>query len=71
MKMDVFIKDLKNYASNQIIDIRNREDYLKYHIDGSKNVLYSDLIIHPEKYLDRKKAYVIICEQGILSKKIS
>ena len=65
----VRVIDLKKYLKRPnvyLIDIRTREEFLKYHIDGAVNV--------PEEKLDmflRSKGkdafYILCCEKGISS----
>ena len=48
------------------IDVREREEYLLYHIPGAKNLPYDDME-QWEKRLDKSKTYVLYCERGSLS----
>ena len=60
--------DISNFS---IIDLRDEEDYLKKHLNNSINISYKKILIYHEKYLDKNKKYLLICERGITSKKVS
>ena len=63
--------EINNFDFYKIIDVRDRDEYNKYHIIDSINVTYSDLLINPSIYLDKGKYYLIVCSYGLMSKKIS
>ena len=69
--MEINVNDLKLFNSYQLIDVRENIKYKKYHIAGSINVEYSELLINPMRYLEKKKEYLIICDYGLMSKRIS
>lgn len=52
------------------IDIRNKNEYFKSHIEGAININYYDLLINYNKYLDRNKIYYIYCNSGLKSRVI-
>lgn len=54
-----------------IIDIREKEEYIKNHLPNSINISFYQLIVYPSKYLDKKKKYLLVCNYGIKSKKTS
>ena len=62
---------INNYNLNMgiLIDVRNKDDYNKKHINGSINIPYNELIFNHSKYLDKSKKYYVICSGGIKSKK--
>lgn len=53
----------------QIIDVREKAEYIKKHIEGSINIPYNELIFNHNKYLDKNKRYFLICSGGIKSKR--
>ena len=46
---------LQKLGSIHLIDIRDKESYLEGHIPGAKNIVSSELIYHPNRYLDFDK----------------
>ncbi len=54
-----------------IIDLRDENKFVKRNIPGSINISYQKLLIYPEKYLTREKEYLLICDYGIKSKRVS
>ena len=54
-----------------IIDLRDEKDFLKKNIRGSINISYEKLLIYPDQYLDKDSEYLLICDYGIKSKKVS
>ncbi len=61
---------LKKIGSIYLIDIRDSDSYLKGHIPGAKNIISSELIYHPEKYLDFDKEYYLYCDVGYISEDV-
>lgn len=64
--------DLKDYNVNmgQLIDVRHPLEYNKGHDPRSINIYADKLLASPSKYLNKNNTYYIICEKGILSKKV-
>lgn len=63
------VRDIPEYRAREDviwIDVREREEYLLYHIPGAKNLPYDDME-QWEKRLDKSKTYVLYCERGSLS----
>lgn len=58
---------LKIYKTVPIIDIRRIESFNNGHIDGARNIPFEQLIIAPEKYLEKNKIYYIYCQKGTKS----
>ena len=58
---------LKIYSSVAIVDIRRVESFNNGHIIGAKNVPFNQLIITPEKYLQKNQVYYIYCQKGTKS----
>ena len=52
-----------------LIDVRDKSEYLKKHINNSINIPYNELIFNHNKYLNKNNKYFIICSGGIKSKK--
>ena len=53
-----------------IIDIRDNYEYQKRHLENSINIPFMKLLTQPEKYLNKEKKYLLVCEYGIKSKKV-
>ena len=50
-----------------LIDIRDKEDYMNENISGSINIPRLKLLNDPSLYLSKKKKYYLICDMGVLS----
>lgn len=60
--------NLSNINKRQnIIDIRSLLEYSKKNINGSINVPKSQLMSNPEKYMNKKDTYFLICDKGKVS----
>ena len=68
--IEIKFNDINKY-SFIIIDIRDKLSYQKYHLKEAINIPFTELIINPERYLKKNKLYLLICEFGLKSKKIS
>ncbi len=53
----------------KIIDVNNKNDYNMYHIEGSINIPYDNLINNYRYYLNKNETYYIYCKSGKLSKR--
>lgn len=62
---------LENYNQSMgiLIDVRNWEEYIKSHVNGSINIPYNDLLFNHNKYLNKNSKYFLICSGGVKSKK--
>jgi len=54
-----------------LIDIRDKEDYMNNNIEGSINIPRLKLLNDPKKYLLKNKTYYLICDMGVLSESTS
>lgn len=54
-----------------IIDIREPYEYRISHIEGAVNIPKDLLELVPEKYLNKNNYYVLYCDKGIFSLKLS
>lgn len=63
--------NINNYNSSMgiLIDVRNKDEYDKKHINGSINIPYNELIFNHNKYLNKNNKYYLICSGGIKSKR--
>ena len=68
--IEIDISEVEKYPFI-IIDIRDIDSYKKKHLNNSKNIPFNKLIIEPSKYLNFNNKYLLVCEYGIKSKKIS
>jgi len=69
--MSISVTDLMKKGNVNIIDIRAKESYNNNHIPGAKNIQQNELLIRPEKYLNKDNEYYIYCQHGHSSKKLS
>lgn len=58
--------EIKNIVGT-IIDIRNNNKYIEYHIPNAINIEAEKLIKEPEKYINKNEIYYIYCQKGITS----
>ncbi len=54
----------------QVIDIRDKYQYLLDHIPNAKNIPQNFLLMMPENYIDKNTTYYLYCEYGMRSKKV-
>lgn len=67
---NISIEELKKLSDINLIDIRSREKYNNNHIMNAKNIVLEELLIRPEKYLNKFEKYYIYCQRGIQSRKL-
>ena len=48
----------------QLIDIREKYEYVGGSIKSAKNISMRELLDNPQKYLDKDKEYYIMCQSG-------
>ena len=66
----ISVSDLKQLSNPKLIDIRSIEKYNNKHIMNAINIPLEQLLIKPEKYLDKNEKYYIYCRKGIQSRKL-
>lgn len=66
----ISVSELKKLSNINIIDIRNMEKYNDKHMPGAINISLNQLLINPEKYLQRNLKYYIYCQRGMQSRKL-
>ena len=54
-----------------IIDLQDPIDYQKWHMRGSTNIPYNELLNNYRKYLTKDNTYYVYCKNGKLSKRMS
>lgn len=64
----ISVSELKRLSGINLIDIRSIEKYNSNHIKSAKNILYEQLLLYPDKYLNRNQRYYIYCQKGIQSR---
>ena len=69
MFQSISVTDLKTLNNINLIDIRSIEKYNNKHIMNAINIPIDQLIIMPDRYLDRNKKYYIYCQKGMQSRK--
>ena len=71
MYEDIDILDIDSiYIDNNLIDIRERYEYMLGNIKNSINIPYNYLYVNPDDYLDISKTYYIYCGSGSRSRKL-
>ena len=70
MADSISVSQLKKMNNIEIIDIRDRAKYSDNHILGAKNIPFEQLLMYPDKYLNKYNVYYIYCQKGIKSNKI-
>lgn len=63
--------DFENINGRKLIDIRDSYKYLEKHISGSINIEENKILLMPEYYINRNEEYVIYCDNGYRSMKVS
>lgn len=66
----ISVTDLKQLNNPNLIDIRSIEKYNNKHIMNAVNIPLEQLLIKPEKYLNKERKYYIYCQKGIQSRKL-
>lgn len=65
------IKEIDFITKNDnLIDIRDKYEYILSHINGAINIPYTYLLMMPDNYLDKNKKYYFYCDSGLKSRKI-
>lgn len=60
------INEIENYLNRpntSMIDLRTKEEYDLYHLEGAKNIPYDDLDKYKRR-LSRNMTYILYCERG-------
>ena len=70
MFQKISVTDLKKLDNLNLIDIRSIEKYNNKHIMNAVNIPFNQLLINPDKYLDKNKKYYIYCQKGFQSRKL-
>ncbi len=66
----ISVTKLKQLNNPNLIDIRSIEKYNNKHIMNAINIPLEQLLIRPQKYLDKSQKYYIYCQKGIQSRKL-
>lgn len=67
---DVSVLNSLNISDN-LIDIRDKYEYMLGHIDKAINIPMNYLYMNPENYLNKEKIYYLYCDYGTKSRKLS
>lgn len=60
------VREIEKYMGRPgtaLIDLRTREEYDSYHLQGARNIPYDDLQEY-KQYLSRNMTYILYCERG-------
>ena len=64
-EIDIYkLKELLKNNNLNLIDIRDNYSYLNGTIKNAKNIPYNELLINPNKYLNKNETYYIFCQFG-------
>lgn len=65
------IQEIDSFTACQnLIDIRDKYQYLLGHLPNARNIPYTYLIMMPENYLQKEEIYYLYCDHGEKSRKI-
>lgn len=64
MKASDLNKRIKNGEHFNIFDVRQKERYEAFHLDGAINVEKGELLESPEKFMSKQETYYITCNGG-------
>ena len=53
----------------RIIDVSEKQIYNSYHISGSVNIPYDELMNNYRRYLNKNDVYYLTCKSGKLSRR--
>ncbi len=70
MIKSVSISEIKNLNNINLIDIRSITSYNNGHIKNALNITLNELLIRPDKYLNKNDIYYIYCQKGMQSRKL-
>lgn len=71
MYEDIDILDIDSlHLEQNLIDIRDKYEYMLGNIHQSINIPYNYLMMNPENYLEKDKIYYIYCDSGSKSRKV-
>ena len=70
MLESITVNELKKLYNVAIIDLRSNEKYNDKHIPSAHNISFDQLLLFPDKYLDKQKKYYIYCQKGLQSKQL-
>lgn len=64
--------NIKDYQEKMglLIDVQHPLDYKNKHDPRSINIYADKLLMNHSKYLNKQDTYYIICNKGVLSKKV-
>lgn len=63
-------EDLINKENIIIIDIRDKNKYIRNHVFGAINIEAFELENYPYKYLKKEEIYYLYCDNGNKSKRV-
>ena len=71
MYEDIDILDIDSInIEDNLIDIREKYEYILGHIYNSRNIPFNYLMMMPENYLEKNKIYYLYCDSGSKSRKL-
>ena len=71
MYEDIDILDIDSiHIENNLIDIREKFEYILGNINQSINIPYNYLMMMPENYLEKEKTYYLYCGTGSKSRRV-
>lgn len=71
MYEDIDILDIDSIQiDNNLIDIREKYEYILGSINRSRNIPYNYLMMMPDQYLETDKTYYLYCDSGEKSRRV-
>lgn len=71
MNNSISVNNLIGMKNINIIDIRDRNEYVSGHIPTAINIDEYDLLFNTKNYLDKTKKYYIYCDYGSRSSQLA
>lgn len=66
----ISVSELKRLGYVNLIDLRSIEKYNSNHIMNARNITMEQILINPNKYLNKNEKYYIYCQKGVQSRNL-
>lgn len=68
--MEINVNDIKDFNAIKLIDVREKSEYAKGHLERAVNVPAKMLIDNTELFLNKQDTYYIVCAFGSRSSNV-